>query len=295
MAIVTLTFTGSDEEITSGIPRFMTIESNIPATIYFTLDSTLPTIDSPIYIDTFSMSDGETSVTLSAFGVDADGYVGPILTQVFSADQTQIDVTRNVGLEGIVVDRFLDPTNFVVGFDADGDESGFSDIPRIDLRQIHSSRGRLGIANGTEIEVLVPDPEDTSYPFDDNFQSSSKVSDDFFNPLAKTIINDHRESSVIRVINRPWGSIRSLHRNGWGAQELRGTDSTYISGGFVRRFYDSKNNVMVSYYFDHNENRYVKGIQELPDISNRVGFAGLSGVPLIFKWLPYGRHSTIPL
>jgi len=295
MAIVTLTFIGSEEEITSGIPRFMTIESNVPATIHFTLNGVTPTINSPIYIDTFEMPDGETSVDLSAFGIDADGYFGPILTQVFSADQTQIDVTRNIGLEGIVVDRFLDPTNFIVGFDAVGEESSFSDIPRIDLKQIHSSQGRLGIAEGTQIEILVPDPEDTPYPFDDNFQSSSKVSDDFFNPLARTIINDHREDSATRVINRPWGSIRSLHRSSWGAQELRGTDSTYVSGGFVRRFYDAKNNVMGSYYFDHNEGRYVKGLQELPNIPNLVGFSSLTGMPLVFKWLPHGRHSTIPL
>lgn len=295
MAVVTLTFTGSEEEITSGIPRFMTIESNIPATIHFTLDETVPTIDSPIYIDTFEMPDGKTSVPLSAFGIDSDGYSGPILTQIFSADQSQIDVTRNIGLEGIVVDRFLDPTNFIVGFDADGEESSFSDIPDIDLRQIHSSQGRLGIADGTQIEVLVPNPEDTPYPFDDSFQSSSRVSDDLFNPLARTIINDERESGAIRVINRPWGSIRSLHRSGWGAQELRGTDSTYVSGGFVSRFYDSNNNIMVSYYFDHNEGRYVKGIQELPSIPNLVGFASQTGMPLVFKWLPHGRHSTIPL
>ena len=245
MSVITLTFTGSDEEITSGIPIFMTIESNVPATIYYTLDASSPTTDSPIYIDTFEMTDGQTSVTLSAFGVDSDGYVGAVLTQVFSADQGQIDVTRNIGLEGIIVDQFLDLTDYVVGFDADGQATAFSDIPNIDLRQIHSSQGRLGIADGTQVEVFVPDPTDTPYPFDDNFQAFSNVSDDLFNPIAKTIINDNRETSITRVVNRPFGSIRSLHRSGWGAQELRGTDSTYVSGGFVRRFYGPKNNVMV--------------------------------------------------
>ncbi len=295
MAIVTLTFTGSDEEITSGIPRLMTIGSNVPSTIHFTLNSATPTINSPIYIDTFSMPDGETSVHLSAFGINSDGYAGPILTQVFSADQTQIDVTRNIGLEGIVVDRFLDLTNFVVGFDADGNESSFSDIENINLREIHSSQGRLGIAEGTQVEVSTPDPDTTQYPYDDIFQPSSNVSDDLFNPRAKTIINDNRESSLLTIINRPFGSIRSLHRSGWGAQELRGTDSTYVSGGFIRRFYSPNNNTMVSYYFDHNEGRYVKGIQDLPkNIPTTVGFRN-GALPLVFQWLSHGRQSGIPI
>lgn len=296
MAVVTLTFTSSDLEITSGIPETITITSNVPSTIHFTLDGTTPTISSEIYITTLSMPDGLTSVSLNAFGIDSDGYVGPILTQVFSADQSEIDITRNIGLEGIRVDDFLDQTNIVTFYDADGDAVSYTDIADIHLREIHSSQGRLGIAAGTQVEVGVPDPSTTQFPHDDNFQPSSKVSSDLFNPRAKTIINDKRESSLLKVINRPYGSLRSLDRNTmWGAQELRGTDSTYISGGFVRRFYSPKSNTMVSYYFDHNESRHVKGIQTLPtNIPATLGFGNSVSLPLVFQWLPYGRHSTIP-
>lgn len=297
MAVVTLTFTGSDEEITAGIPRYITITSNVPSTIYFTLDGSVPTINSPIYIDTFEMPDGETSVTLSAFGVDYDGYLGPILTQVFAADQSTIDVTRNIGLEGVVVDRYVDPTDIPVGYGYSGYLNAVSDIPRIDLEEIHSARGRLGIAEGTQIEVGTPPPEDTAYPFDDEFQPSSKTSDDFFNPYAKTIVVDNREENVIRITSRPWGSLRtnSMHKNVWSRQELRGSDSTYISGGYIRHFYSPEKNTMVGYLFDHNTNRWVKSIQELP--SNIPAFIGHTklGPPLVIQWIGRGRHSIIPV
>jgi hypothetical protein len=295
MAVVNLTFTGSEEEIVSGIPRTMTITSNIPSTIHFTVDGTVPTTNSPIFITAFEMPDGLNSVTLSAFGIDSDGYLGPILTQVFSPDSTRIDVTRNIGLEGFVVDRFIDSTNTIDGFDADGNPIRFIDKPIIDLDVIHSAEGRLGIADGAQVEILKPDPADTAFPFDDNFTTfSTNENAQFFNPFAKTIVIDNRLDNDIRIINRPWGSIRTPRRNDWGQREIGGVDSTYISGGFVKAFFSAKNNVMVSYYFDHNEGRYVKSIQELPSAPRVLGFGNFSQ-PLVFKWLDRGRHSTIPL
>lgn len=298
MAVTILTFTSSEEEIVSGIPRYITIESNIPATIHFTLDGTVPTENSPIYIDTLEMADNENSITISAFGIDADDESGPILTQVFAPDTTQIDVTRNIGSEGLVIDRFDDLQNIEDGFDADSEAVRFIDEPLVDLDVIHSARGRLGIAEGAQIEVLVPSPTETSNPFDDNFvEFSTNEKAQFFNPYAKTIVIDDRLDNDIRILNRPHGSIRkTASRNLWGMQEISNSDETYISGGFVRTFYSSKNNVMASYYFDHNELRNIKSIQALPDNIPGINDNTLyKTFPLVFKWIEHGRHSIIPL
>lgn len=294
MVVAILTFTGSTEEITSGIPVSMTIATNIPATIFFTLDETVPTTDSPIYIDTFAMPENQTSVTLSAFGLDSDGYSGPILTQIFAANQTRIDRTRHVGLEGVVVDRFADPLNITVGFDADGTASAFSDITDVDLRVLHSAQGRFGIAEGTVIEIGTPLPSETPSPIDDNFQTSSSPSDEIFNPFARTIVVDYRKTNVVKILNRPYGSIRNLSRDSWGQNELR-EDSTYISGGFIKRFYSAKTNTMGSYYFDQNTYRWVIGLQALPTSVPNIGGFNQTGQPLVFQWIARGRHSTIPI
>jgi len=296
MAVVTLTFIGSEEEITSGVPKTMDILSNVPATIYFTIDGTAPTIDSPIYIDTIHFPTGQTSVILSAFGVDGNSVSGPILTQVFAADMTDISVSRNVGDEGIVVDRKEFGPDIIDGFDADGNPNRFLDIEEIDLGLINSAKGYLGLAEGTQVEINFPLPTETPYPFDDNFAlfSTPEVGE-LFNPYARTIIIDNRIDNDINIIPRPYGSLHNIYRE-FGGHRLRNPadDAAYVSGGFVRRFYDAQKGVMVAYYFDHNEGRYVKNIQNLPsNIPNTLGGGGYGSIPLIFKWITPGAQTGL--
>lgn len=295
MTVVTLTFTGSAEEITSGIPKTMSIESNVPSTVYFTLDGTTPTIDSPIYIDTFDFPTNTTSVTLSAFGVDALDNAGPILTQVFAADTTRITVTRNVGLEGIVVDRAGTGLNIVAGYDADGEVNSYLDIPEIDLGIVHSVQGYLGLAPGTAVTITFPTPSQTSYPWDDTFVPfSTPEIGQFFNPYARTIVIDNRIHNDINIIPRPYGSLNNVYTE-FGGFRIRNPadDATYVSGGFVRRFYDARKNVMVSYYFDHNEGRYVKNIQEFPSGVPNIFPGNLGTSPFVFKWVMPGTETAL--
>ena len=295
MAVVILTFTGSDDEIVSGIPQTMTIESNIPATIHFTLDGSTPTTSSPIYVGTFEMPDGQNSVTLSAFGVDGIGDSGPILTQVFAPDVTTISIGRHTGLEGFVIDRADDGLDNVIGYGADGDANRIIDFNIEDLDIIRSERGFQGLLEGTAVKVTVPDPSKTATLTDDNFQPfSTPEVGELFNPEARTILIDNRKDNDLNITLRPYGSLHNVQREFGGKRLLEpADDATYVSGGFVRRFYDSKKKVMVSYYFDHNEGRYVKNIQELPAAIPAVNYAGNFGNPLVFKWIDRGKQSSI--
>ena len=293
MAVVTLTFSGSDELITDGIPRFMTIESNISSTIYFTVNGATPTTNSTIYTGTFEMPTGQTSVILSAFGIDSNGVAGPILTQTFAADVSDISTGRHTGQEGFVLDWYADETNTPTGYDADGDEARFIDVyyETLDLKK--ASAGAEGLGEGAALEVLVPSPEDTPSRIDDQFQifSTPEVGE-LFNPEAMYITIDNRIDNDIRIIPRPYGSLQNIYRE-YGGKRVREPGAPYITGGFVRRFYNEKNNVMVSYYADFNEPRYVKNIQDLPlDIPGIVG-EERHNIPLVFKWIYRGRHSSL--
>ena len=294
MAIVVLTFIPSDTEITSGIPRYMTIESNVPSTVYFTLDGSTPTLDSAIYTDTFQFPDGQTSVTLSAFGVDGDNNVGPVLTQVFAADTT--DITVRQLHEGIIIDAWDDLTNIVSGYDADGQPASFQDLEDYEIELLKKDRGRLGIEEGVAVKVGIPLPQDTSFPYDDNFQPfSTPEFPEMFNPEARTIIIDNRDGkNPLNIIPKPYGSLRNSDRENGGWRYLV-PDGEYVSGGYLRTFYDRKNGVMVSYYFDHNTGRHVKNISQLPENIPSAFDArpGYSGHPLVFKWIYGGRHQMI--
>ena len=298
MAVVTLTFTGSEQEIVSGIPQTVTITSNVPATIYFTLDESVPTTSSPIYTDTFEMPDGMNSVTLSAFGIDSESELGPTLTQVFSPDVTRISVSRNVGMEGFVISRADTGDDTPDGFDADGDVARFMDVDLETIDIIRKEFGFGGIEEGTMVEVGFPDPSSTASFTDDDFEPfSTPEIGELFNPNARTIVIDNRIDNDIQLTLRPYGSLHDPYRE-FGGKRIRepADDATYVSGGFVRRFYDTKSNVMVSYYFDHNEGRHVKNIQELPaNIQNtdNIGLQPGAGMPLVFEWIYRGRQSSI--
>lgn len=295
MTVVTLTFIGSEQEIVSGIPKLMTIESNIPATIYFTLDGAIPTTDSPIYVDTFEMPDGQNTVTLSAFGIDSDGMPGPVLTQAFAPDVTRVSVARSIGLEGIVVDRADDDTDNVLGYGADGEPISFTDFEKkhLNLRLIRSERGLFGIYEGTQVEVSVPDPDSTITTSDDGFTPfSTPEVGELFNPEARFILIDNRKDNDIELPLKPYGSIHNIYKEFGGKRLMEpADDAAYVSGGHVRRFFDAKNNVMVTYYFDHNESRWVKNIQELPDNIPATNYSASSRQPLVFPWVHPGTQT----
>ena len=294
MAVITLTFTASEDEISSGIPKTITISSNVPATIYFTGDGSTPTTSSPIYTEEIVVPTGINAYVLSAFGVDGDEVVGPTLTQTFAADTTRITVSRNVGNEGFVLDRYGTGADVPDWYDADGDTARFIDVDLETLDIIRKSKGFNGILEGTEIKVNVPDSSTTASFIDDGFVAfSTPETGELFNPTAKMIMIDNRVDNDLELIPRPYGSIINTESQQYRLREPA-DDATYVSGGFVRRFYDSKNRVMVSYYFDHNEARYIKNIQDLPDrIPNTRLGGNISGPPLIFQWMPRGRQSSI--
>jgi len=291
MAVVTLTFIRSETEISSGIPESVTIESNIPATIYFTIDGSSPTPDSPIYIDGVVLPTGFNSITLSAFGVDSEDEVGPTLTQTFAPDVTSINVARFISAEGIVQDRANSGFDLITGFDADGLPARFLDVDPSEYDFIESEREADGTELGLLVEVNIPD-ENTNPTFEDNnFQPfSTPEKAEFFNPTARMIVIDNRIDNDVKLMPRPFGSLSNIYKE-FGGKRLRDPQATYVSGGFVRRFYSPKTNTMVGYYFDHNEGRYVKNIQTLP--SNIFMLTGsFYTIPLVFKWLGRDGRQT---
>ncbi|MFA5024047.1 MAG: chitobiase/beta-hexosaminidase C-terminal domain-containing protein [Patescibacteria group bacterium] len=301
MSVATLTFTASEEQITSGIPEYLTIESNIPATIYYTIDGTVPDAYSLIYTDAIAIPTNMTSVIVSAFGIDSLDVSGPILTQTFSADQSDITRTRNVGNEGIVLDEVGFGQDYVVGYDANGNPATFLDFEPelINAETIHSEKGFDGEAPGTKVSIGTPDPTteessryNTFVPF-----STTEVGE-FFNPRARVIHIDTRVHNDVNPILRPWGSLEDPY-NEFGGVRIRsiGDDANYVSGGYVRRFYNSVTKTMTSYYFDHNEARWIRNIQQLPDntpaMPNSIGVAANATIPYVIPWIPRGRQSGI--
>lgn len=292
---ITLTFTASVEEIVSGVPQSVEITADAVATIFYTLDGTTPTESSSVYTEAISFPDNTNSVVLKAFAIGTELNESEVFTQTYAPDITRLNRTHIVGAEGVKVDAVADERDNTIGYDDDGIAISYTDEELYKLQDIYSEQGFRGIGSGTAISVDTPDPEDTPYPYDNDFTPySTNETANTFNPYALVIVMDSRdETEVPKILNRPWGSLRNPARE-FNGINLRGENSTYISGGFVKTMYSQKNNVMVSTYWDHNTNRWVKSINELPTIPRTGGWGNLSQ-PLVFRWISRGRFSTIPI
>ena len=85
MAVISVTVTQSSEQIVSGIPKTVSISTNIPATIFYTLDGSDPTLFSTIYTGPIHLPFNQLLVTLKILatnGVDSS----PIVIEQYMTD-----------------------------------------------------------------------------------------------------------------------------------------------------------------------------------------------------------------
>jgi hypothetical protein len=85
MAVISVTVTQSYEQVVSGIPKTVSITTNIPATIFYTLDGSTPTLFSTIYTGPIFIPYNQLLVTLSILatnGVDSS----PIVVEQYITD-----------------------------------------------------------------------------------------------------------------------------------------------------------------------------------------------------------------
>jgi len=85
MAVISVTVTQSIEQVVSGIPKTVSITTNIPANIFYTLDGTPPTLFSTIYTGPIFLPFDQLLITLSILatnGVDSS----PVVIEQFITD-----------------------------------------------------------------------------------------------------------------------------------------------------------------------------------------------------------------
>lgn len=298
MAVISITATGLGGELLAGIPQFVGLETNVPATIFYTVDGSAPTVLSSVYVGVIEMPT-EISVRLRALAVS-----GP--------DTGELDIT--FGAEPFPVFFSKQPRLVVDAYDVvdvvrdgyaldDSDQATIlargSDHELKDLDLFPSPTDHLGNPPGALITIGFPDPrlfaEERQKGI--SLQASSPNNQNaFFNPRSLYIVIDGRDGyqdqihDGYRIVNRPHAGTMDITRylNG----KLLYEPHPYVSGGLVRFFEDRKKGIRVSYYFDHNETRWIKSIQPISgSLTAGIGRRP-SGVPFVVKWI-HGRRSMI--
>lgn len=82
MAVISVTITQSAEQVVAGIPKTVSITTNIPATIFYTLDGTDPTLFSTMYTGPVFVPFDKLVVTLKVLATNGTDY-SPIVAETF--------------------------------------------------------------------------------------------------------------------------------------------------------------------------------------------------------------------
>lgn len=301
MAVITITATGLGTELVSGVPQLLSLETNVPSTMFYTLDGSNPSSSSSVYLGPFELpTESYVRVRVRAVSGADKGY----LDVVFKADVSDLRLPRRNEATygaGIVVDAYEAPNVLTDGYSPD--EYGFVDVPvrssDYELEELDIQFSRTGVNGegmGTLLSVgFTPPPKNKVIVHGASSPNNNNV---FFNPRSLYIVIDGRDGyedqiyDGYRIINRPnSGTVNP--RTYLDGRMLR-EPHPYITGGLVRTFYSAKNNLSVSYYFDYNENRWIKSIQNFDPsiVPSNLGVRRAHGGPLVFKWI-YNKRSSI--
>lgn len=326
MAVIALTISESEQQIVSGIPKSISVETNIPSTVFYTLDGTTPSILSAIYIQPISLPTNNSSVTLKLFasnGVDES----VVFSETYSGDISEMRRPR-AGVTGLSVegpngfDRFPyggkappphvnytagggltvdspDVANIPNGFDGSGVPNKNTDKPVGDYDNIYSETDRIGQTGygiGTlpgKVTIKSPPPAPVS--------TASYSYDKFFNPKAMIIYQD---SSIppydpnISQLNREFFSLANPEKSREGAAFRNSSiDGNNVTGSFIRSQFNKSDNTMTYYYRDQESGRWIISKEKFqptnPDIGalHKIVFSRNEGAGQVYKWLPFmSRH-----
>jgi hypothetical protein len=324
MAVITLTISQSPIEIVAGIPKTVSLSTNIVATIFYTVDGTEPTIDSDIYIEAIRLPTDKARAVLKAFatnGTDTSVVVTrTFYNTTFAQARQPHDKVINLSsqalpgpdlgpfgnyapninyqygnMAGITVD---DPTltNIPDGYDgtATGTYANGTDLPLTDYKFVYSetnSIGERGPNIGTVpafVKIYVPPAQ----PQQSNYNSK------LFNPKALVIFQDgtqEPEEPNAPLLNRPFFFMSNTEKERDGTHfHNTALDGAIPTGSLLRQHYNPSDQTITYYYFDSNSLRWI--ISKEPFRPKTADVFALDQVVLpsstngsrhIYKWIPF--------
>lgn len=320
---------GQKQPVDDGIPQFITLSTNIPSTIFYTLDETEPTTNSSVYTVPITMPTDLPSVTLKVFatnGVDTS----PIICQTFgpniigarlphAAVRGQGESGKDLGPfgswglgnvpshNGVYVNPgkagiTTQPAGVPIrgnGFDAFGKPNAGTVLPLSKYDQIFSTTNQEG-ERGPGIGTL---PPVTVAPSVANYapESSVKANNVLFNPRAMVIFQDgtvdNPANSLAPHINREFFSLENpeIVRDGSLLSNVAPNGPTTM-GSFVRSCYNAKDNTITYYFYDNSVNRWIISKQPYVNRDSHAGelfstvFGRGEGGNRVYQWHLWARR-----
>lgn len=322
MTVISITITASAEQVVSGIPKTIALETNVPASIFYTLDGADPTLFSSIYTSPVHLPFDRLSITLKVMATDGtdfspiviENYISTILDNArlphsgtsaqseapapdlypFGTPTLQPNGTFvSPGDASITVDDPALPAT-ATGFDSDGNPDAFTNQPfnlenysviySITDAEGLKSNGVGNLPGGVVVQSETAPPEE-------NQQFSN-----MFDPRALVVFQDFSKENPDDPpqINKQYFISENIEKARDGAYLYStGLDAPPVNGTFLRSFYNPKDNTITYYYYDSWSNRWIiskTAYQPTGNFDGNLSGAASAFGGRVYEWIPFARR-----
>ena len=203
--MISLTIIEGDQEFFDGFPESVSFETDVPSTVYYTLDGSDPTEDSLIAIGKVFLPTLSGTLQLRAVAISG-GDSSDTVTAQYENSSINLDGRRILGDEGIIVMRYGDDPVDSLGYTSDGEEAQETSIAVGDLalKVSRTNSGGDAFSGGKTsrefINFSLKNQKTTPNPI------STPNNNPNFDPSAKFIIIDGsteeaRNNQVVKIVN----------------------------------------------------------------------------------------------
>ena len=326
MAVISLSIVESEEEVIKGIPRFITLSTNIHSIIFYTVDGTIPTTNSDIYVGKLQLPTDQLRLTLNILatnGVDSS----PIISHVYETTETiknQRMFPSGTNARPNSVQGLNDPYPYGTPPIMPGQvfvgaaEAGFN-VNNPLLPQIsnafdaagnptdYTNEPLNGVATKT-LSVIYPERDIHGNPGKGigylpksqiakpaQVPEQANLSDKLFDPRALVIFQDFTKPSDPDMpvqINRQFYDQSDQSNVKYGANYFNSVDTPGPSGTFVKQHYNPTDQTLTYYYFNSKDNRWIiskTAFTPANKVSNyyNMTFSRTDGDRRVFQWMPW--------
>lgn len=319
MATITINVIPSTEQILSGIPSYVSITTNIPAMIFYTLDGTDPDSSSDVYISEIQLPTNVSGVTLKVLATDGNDsatlsqYFGPNITNArlpHSKAEVITKIQYNApgctgGNPKVVYSQpgatpVHQEANTPIGGDGYGsDPSQYpmreydQEIPIFSLKYSNNVIGSLGKQIGKM-------PAKTTIVYTPSTPETSNMNNKLYNSKAMVLFHDGTKPNANKNIYfKPNFCGEDLNTDMYGTRRLTTSqaDSIQVSGSFVNYYYNPKDNTLNFYYYCNRTQRWIISKEAYPtNVQNKSPndynlISPNYGDNHVYKWMLFKRSA----
>lgn len=260
--MIELSIAEGEYELYDGFPEYISISSNIPSTIYYTLDGSNPDESSLIATGKVYLPTLSGSITFKAVAVSGVNR-SSTLERDYSNESINADGRRNLGKEGITVYKHDSDPFDNLSFSYDGATAQNTLLGRNDLSlkaSLTDSSGEAFAGGKTSFDFI---NFEIKKPSVKSRVVSSPNNNHNFDPSAPVIhidgfSDESKENQVVKIVNRPYNTFEPTTNF---YKERLGQKEPIVTGNYVRSFYNPKTRKYVSFYWESLESRWIRSEQ----------------------------------